>query len=74
MAHVEHPDGLPHSQVLLDDAAAGVLDRHLPATEICQLGAQVDVARVQRRSAQLAHAPDASIARYQHFRQRRGPA
>ena len=57
MADVEHPHRLAHGQVLLDHTAAGILDRHRPAAEIGHLRAQVDVALVQRRSAQVGHAP-----------------
>ena len=51
------PTALADGGVLGDHAAAGrgVLDRHLPAAEVGQLGAQVDVAVVQRRTAQLSH-------------------
>jgi hypothetical protein len=74
MAHIEDPDALADGQVLLDHPAARVLDRHLPAAEIGHLRAQVNVAPVQRRSAQVGHARDASIARDEHLRQRRDPA
>ena len=40
MADVEDADALAHRGVLLDDAAAGVLDRHLPAAEVGQLRAR----------------------------------
>ncbi len=46
---VEEPDCLANRSVLLQDAAARVLDRHLPATEVSQLGAQGHVTVVQRR-------------------------
>ena len=52
VAHVEDADGLADRGVLLDDAAAGVLQRHRPATELRQLGAERDVPVVQRRGAQ----------------------
>ena len=47
VAHVEHADTLTHRGVLGDDAAAGVLDRHVPATEVGHLRAEGDVAVVQ---------------------------
>ena len=47
VAHVEDADALAHGGVLGDDAAAGVLDRHVPATEVGHLGAEGDVAVVQ---------------------------
>ena len=52
MADVEDADRLAHRGVLLDDAAAGVLDGHLPATEVGELGAEGDVPFVQRGAAQ----------------------
>ena len=48
VAHVEDPDGLAHRSVLLQDTAARVLDRHVPAAEVGQLGAERHVAVVQR--------------------------
>lgn len=47
VAHVEDADALAHCGVLGDDAAARVLDRHVPATEVGHLGAEGDVAVVQ---------------------------
>ena len=47
VAHVEDADALAHRGVLGDDAAAGVLDRHLPAAEVGHLRAEGDVAVVQ---------------------------
>ena len=64
MADVEKADRLADGGVLLDDAAAGILDRHLPAAEVGHLRAQRDVAVVQRRTLgrSVAHRADASIA------------
>ena len=42
---VEHTDRVAHRKMLLDDA--GVLDRHLPAAELRQLGAEPDMPVVQ---------------------------
>ena len=49
---VEQPDRLAHRRVLLQHAAARVLDRHLPAAEVGELGAQRHVPVVQRRVLQ----------------------
>ena len=43
------PTALAHGRVLAHDAAARVLDRHLPAAEVGHLRAQRDVPVVQRR-------------------------
>ena len=45
---VEDADRRAHRGVLADDAAAGVLDRHLPAAEVGHLGAEGHVPVVQR--------------------------
>ena len=52
---VEDADRLPHRGVLPQHAAAGgaVLDRHLPATEVGELGAEGDVPVVQGRAQQV---------------------
>ena len=47
VADVEDADALAHRGVLGDDAAAGVLDRHVPAAEVGHLGAEGDVAVVE---------------------------
>ena len=57
MADVEEADALTYRGVLLDDAATGILDRHLPATEVGHLRAQRDMSVVKWRSAQVGHAP-----------------
>jgi hypothetical protein len=48
VADVEDPDPLTDRGVLGHDTTTGIFDRHLPATEIGELGAQGDVAVVQR--------------------------
>jgi hypothetical protein len=49
MRHVEHPDRFPYRGVLLDHAAAGVLDRHVPTGESAKFCAKRDMTVVQRR-------------------------
>ena len=46
--------------MLLEDAAAGVLDRHLPAAEVGHLGPERDVPVVEGAGAKVAHAQDPS--------------
>src|SRR3954454_16563590 len=46
MTDVEDTDGVAYGEVLLDDA--GVLDRHLPATELRQLGTEGCVSIMER--------------------------
>ena len=48
--HVEHPDRFSYRRVLLDHAAAGVLERHVPTGESGELRAERDVPVVQGRS------------------------
>jgi hypothetical protein len=48
VAHVEDPDALAHRGVLGDDAAARVLDRHVPTAEVGHLGPEGDVAVMER--------------------------
>ena len=47
VADVEDPDRLAHGDVLLEHATARVLDRHVPAAEVGELGAEGDVPVVQ---------------------------
>ncbi len=61
VADVEDPHGLPHGDVLLEHAAARVLDRHVPAAEVGELGAERDVAVVQ---GSLLQAPVRGICRH----------
>jgi hypothetical protein len=49
---VEHAHRGPHRGVFAHDPTAGVLDRHLPPTEVAQLAAQRQMAIVQRGAAQ----------------------
>ena len=51
------PTAVADRRVLLQHAAAAgrVLDRHLPAAEVGQLGAERDVPVVQRRVQQIGH-------------------
>nr|WP_284290560.1 hypothetical protein [Angustibacter aerolatus] len=53
VADVEQAGPLAHRRVLLDHAAAGVLDRHQPATEVGGLGAEGHVPVVQGRAEQV---------------------
>jgi hypothetical protein len=46
---VEDADPLADGLVLLQHTTAGVLDRHLPAAEVGELGTEGDVAFVDRR-------------------------
>jgi hypothetical protein len=48
MAYIEKPCCLPDSEVFPDDA--GILHRHLPASEPHHLGAQRLVQRIKRRA------------------------
>ena len=57
---VEDADVFAHGGVLGD--GADVLDRHVPAAEVGHLGAEGDMAGVQRRLAQ-AHAPTVAVSR-----------
>jgi len=52
-SHNEHADRLAHRGVLLQHAAAGVLQRHLPAAEGGELGTEGEMALVQRGPAEL---------------------
>ncbi len=55
VADIEDPDRRPDRRVLLEHPPAGILDGHLPAAEVGQLGAQRNVPVVQRRPQQLTH-------------------
>ena len=56
VAHVEEADGAAHRPMLVEDA--GVLDRHVPATEGHHARARGDVRGMERRALEwrLAHA------------------
>ena len=69
---VEDADPLAHRGVLGDDAAAGVLERHRPAAEVAQLGAERQVPVVQRGQqclGRVAHGREPTGSR-----RTRGPA
>ena len=52
VADVEDAHGLAHRRVLLEHPGGLVLQRHLPAAELGELGAEGDVPVVQRRLRQ----------------------
>ena len=54
VADVPQAHPLPHRPMLLDDADTGVLDGHLPAAEVGELGAERHVSLVQG-GAQQCH-------------------
>ena len=73
---VEDPDRLPDRGVLAQDTTPGgaVLDRHLPAAEVGELGAEGDVPVVQRGAQQVGHAGSLPAPTSAAGVGRRGPA
>ncbi len=53
VADVEQADGLAYGLVLGEHSTAGVLQRHVPAAELRELGAEGDVTVVQGRVQQI---------------------
>ena len=55
MAHVKNAHAEPHRQMLGDDAARRIFDRHLPAVEIDHLGAHPAMGSVEGGDAGGRH-------------------